>query len=69
MHRSELESTVRCAVCGALTYGEQDRSYVFDLDDALCYSCAAQLGGVYSEEEGRWVEAPEVPPQAVQPPS
>lgn len=69
MHRSELETTVRCALCGTLTFGEQDRAYVIDLDDALCFTCAAKLGGVYDEEQARWVEAPTIPENVVAPPA
>jgi len=69
MHRSELESNVRCAVCGTFTFGEQDRAYVIDVDDAVCYACAAELGGVYDEEQARWVEPPKLPDNILQPPA
>jgi hypothetical protein len=69
MHRTELEESVRCVVCGTLTFGERDRAYVFGEDDAVCFDCAGQLGGEYDAAQERWTTPPELPENVPPPPA
>lgn len=47
-----------CACCGQDVVPEIERGYAFGEDQALCFSCALERGGVYSEHEDRWVRTP-----------
>jgi hypothetical protein len=46
-----------CGDCGA-SIGEVDRSYPFGTDSVLCEACALRRGGVYDEQEDRWITHP-----------
>lgn len=49
-----------CLGCGADIYGDDDRSFAFGPDAYLCFQCAVDRGGVYDEEEDRWLAEPNV---------
>ncbi len=57
MHRSEAEGLVltRCLACGAEISVARDRAFAVSADEALCFDCAVERGGVYDERLDRWV--------------
>jgi hypothetical protein len=60
MHRSEAETLVSCADCGAEFSVERDRGYSFEPEGALCFDCAVKRGGAYDGLHECWADAPNV---------
>jgi hypothetical protein len=58
MHRSETESLVSCADCGAEVGVATARSYGFGERGVLCFDCALRRGGQYDERLDRWCQPP-----------
>lgn len=59
MDRDEIADLLVCRGCGA-EISSLDRSFVFGEDEALCYACAVDRGGVYDERLDAWEQAPSV---------
>jgi hypothetical protein len=49
-----------CAGCGSPLSGQNERSYVFADDAALCWRCALDRGGSYDAAGDTWTRAPNV---------
>jgi hypothetical protein len=59
MHQTETQELLVCRACGA-EVSLLDRTYVLGDNDALCFSCATERGGVYDERYDQWERAPSV---------
>lgn len=55
-----LDEEVTCYLCCARIANQDTPAYQVDADRVLCANCAGLLGGVYSFEEDRWVQPPNV---------
>lgn len=60
MHRSEARDLVSCLSCGAEVSIGVDRVFALTEDAALCFACAIQRGGSYSEAHDTWTKAPDI---------
>ncbi len=58
MHRSEADalSLTRCISCASEISFARDRAFAITDEDALCYACAIDRGGVYDELHDRWTK-------------
>ena len=54
------EDVVECWECGAAISPGADRTYAISDEEFLCCECAVRRGGVYDENEDRWLVLPKV---------
>lgn len=59
MHADEAAGLTECADCDAVVEVESDRAFAFG-EWVLCFECALRRGGIFSEEQERWVSPPEL---------
>lgn len=57
---NEQDGLVNCVGCGEPITATVDRVFAVGSDDVLCMTCCLARGGVYDEEEDRWIDEPRV---------
>lgn len=60
MHSQEWSELVDCCDCHAPVAPKTDRVFALDADVFLCFGCAIRRGGIYDEDQERWVVTPDV---------
>ncbi len=60
MHRSEAETFLPCADCGAQTAAAVERGFSLDAETVICFDCAVRRGGHWDEERALWSSEPDV---------
>jgi hypothetical protein len=57
---NDQDDLVNCVGCGEAVTPAVDRVFAVGNDDVLCMTCCLSRGGVYDEEEDRWIDPPRV---------